>query len=128
LSNLTDNAEVSVLNFIRNSTPTAPTLPLKVALTTTMPTDAAAGTEASGGSYARQTVTFTTPATPGGTMSNTAALVFTNMPACTVVACEVWDSAGSPVRWLWLPLTASKTYLLGDVAQFDIGALVFTAA
>jgi hypothetical protein len=51
--NLTDAAESRVLNWITgNAGATAPTLPLKMRVMTANGSDSAAGTEATGGSYA----------------------------------------------------------------------------
>lgn len=105
-------------------TPTRPTSPLKLRLTTTTGSDSAAGTEVSGGSYVSQTVAFTGAA--AGSCSNTALLSYTNMPACTVTACEVWDTAGTPVRLWYGALTASKTLNAGDTFQVAIGALTLS--
>lgn len=111
--NLTDTAENLLLNWlVTNGTATRPTLPMKVALCTAAPTDAAAGTEVAGGSYARQPTTFA--ASSGGATSNTAEIRFTGMPATTVTHLEVWDSAGTPVRLWYGPLSASKTTNAGD--------------
>lgn len=123
--NITDTAELLMLDWIDGvGTPTRPTTPLKVALTTSTGSDSAAGTEVTGGSYARQNVTFTTAA--AGAASNTALLSFTNMPAVTVTAVEVWDSAGTPVRLWYGALTASKTLNAGDTFQIAIGALALS--
>lgn len=45
------------------------------------------------------------------------------MPACTVVAMEIWDSAGSPIRLWWGALTANKVVNLGDTFTFPIGTV-----
>lgn len=66
-----------------------------------------------GGSYARQNITLTS-STGGSAVSNDADILFTGMPACTVVGIEIWDSAGSPVRLWHGPLAASKTLGAGD--------------
>lgn len=102
-------------------TPTRPTSPLKARLTTTTGSDAAAGTEVSGGSYVSQTVAFT--AASAGSTSNTALLSYTSMPACTVTAVEIWDSAGTPVRLWYGALTASKVLNAGDTFQIAAGSL-----
>jgi hypothetical protein len=117
--NLTDTAEDRGLNWLTGNTTTAPTLPLKVALVTAAGSDSSAGTEVTGGSYARQTIAFTTSS--GGATSNSAAVTWSNMPAATVVGAEVWDSATTPVRWWYGPLAASKTLQAGDSFQFAIG-------
>lgn len=103
---------------------TAPTAPLKVALTTANGSDATAGTEVTGGSYARKNLTAA--ASVNGATSNSADLVWTGMPAATVVGVEVWDSAGTPVRLWWGALAANRTVLAGDELRIVAGSLTFT--
>ena len=127
--NLTDGAEARILNILTGNTPnTAPTLPLMVRLMTANGSDSAAGTEvvnAGGSTYAAQSASF--PAASGTTQTaNTADLVYANMPAATVVGFEIWDSAGTPFRWWWGPVTVSKATNLGDTAKILAGALVLT--
>ena len=123
--NLTDAAELLILDWVNGvGTPTRPTTPLKAALTTTTGSDSAAGTEVTAGSYARQTIAFS--AASAGATANTALISFTNMPACTVTAVEVWDSAGTPVRLWYGALTASKALNAGDTFQFAIGAVALS--
>lgn len=100
---------------------TAPTAPLKARLMTANGSASAAGTEVTGGSYAAQTFAFGSAAS--GAAANTANVVFTGMPAVTVVGVEVWDSAGTPQRLWWGPLSVSKTLNSGDTFQFDTAAL-----
>jgi hypothetical protein len=105
------------------------TSPMKVALTTTSPTSSTNGTEVSGGSYARTSVTFSAPAngsggTAGlGTTANTNAVSFTNMPAATTTSLNIFDSNATPRRAWYGDLTASKTTALGDTLSFAIGAI-----
>ncbi len=124
--NLTDVAEARVLNWLTGNTTTALTGPLSVRLMTANGSDSAAGTEvvnAGGSTYAAQTVAF--PAASGTTQTaNSADLVFANMPACTVVGVEIWDSAGTPFRWWWGAAVASKAVNLGDTLRILAGALV----
>lgn len=103
---------------------TAPTTPIKVALLTANGTDSAAGTEVTGGSYARQTVTFA--AASAGATSNTALLRWSNMPACTVTGIEIYDSAGTPRRIWHGALTSSKTLSAGDAFEIAAGALTIS--
>jgi hypothetical protein len=119
--NLTNTAENRCLDFINGLTSTAPTTPLKVALVTANGDDATTGTEVTGGGYARQTLTVA--AAVSGATSNSADLVFTNMPASTVVGVEIWDSAGTPVRLWYGALTASRTVNAGDDFKLVAGAL-----
>lgn len=126
--NLTDVAEARVLNWLTGNTTVAPTMPLMLRLMTANGSDAAAGTEVtnSGGSaYTPQSVAVGA-ATGTTTATNTADVVFANMPTATIVGVEIWDSAGSPVRWWWGPATAPKATNLGDPLKVLAGALVLT--
>jgi len=118
---LSNTAENRALDWLMGNSTTAPTTPLKIALVTANGDDTTAGTEVTGGSYARQTLTV--GAASGGATSNSADLSFTGMPACTVVGVEVWDSAGTPVRLWYGALTASRTVAAGDEVRLVAGAL-----
>ena len=122
--NLSDVAENRALDWLTGNSTTAPSGQLKVALVTANGSDSAAGTEVTGGSYARQNVTFS--AASGGATSNTADLVWTAMPAATVVGVEVYDSAGTPIRWWYGALAASKTLQAGDELRIASGELDLT--
>lgn len=125
--NLTNTAENLGLDWINGvGTPARPTTPLRVALVTANGTDAAAGTEVAGGSYARQSLTVA--AAVSGATSNSADLVFAGMPAVTVVGVEVWDSAGTPVRLWYGPLSASRTVAAGDELRLTAGSLSLSIA
>lgn len=126
--NLTDGAEARALNWLTGNTTVAPTLPLSVRLMTANGSDSVAGTEVvngGGSAYAAQTAAF--PAASGTTSTaNSADIVFTNMPACTVVGIEIWDSAGTPFRWWWGAAVASKAVNLGDTVRILAGTLTLT--
>ncbi|MFE0219464.1 hypothetical protein ACFW0U_01065 [Streptomyces albidoflavus] len=124
--NLTNTGENRCLDWLMGTATTAPTLPLRVALVTANGTDAAAGTEVTGGSYARKNLTVA--AAVNGATSNSADLVWTGMPAATVVGVEVWDAAGTPVRLWYGPLGTSRTLLAGDELRIVAGALSFSLA
>lgn len=113
-----------------------------IALYTTCPTDSTAGTEVTGGSYARVSVTSSlanwagtqsagstvASSGTGGTTSNNATITF---PAPTanwgVVTCVGWtDAASAGNIWIYNALTVNKTINNGDAApSFAIGALTF---
>lgn len=76
--------------------------------------------EVAGGSYARQAVTW--GAVSGGAMSNSAALDFTSMPACTVTHAALWDDV-SAGNCLWSGTATNKTLGAGDTYQVAIGDL-----
>jgi hypothetical protein len=125
--NLTNTSENLALDWINAvGTPTRPTAPLKVALVTANGDDASAGTEVTGGSYARQNLSVA--AAVSGATSNSADLVWTSMPAATVVGVEVWDSAGTPVRLWYGALTASRTVAAGDELRLTAGTLTLSLA
>jgi len=125
--NLSATAENLALDWILSvGTPTRPTAPLKVALVTANGDDATAGTEVTGGSYTRQDLSVA--AAVNGATSNSADLVWTGMPAATVVGVEIWDSAGSPVRLWYGPLSATRTVAAGDELRLAAGALSLSLA
>ncbi|MFF4090391.1 hypothetical protein ACFYY9_26445 [Streptomyces nigra] len=122
--NLSNTAENRALDWLMGTATTAPTTPLKVALVTANGSDTAAGTEVAGGSYARKNLTVA--AAVNGATSNSADLVWTGMPAATVVGVEVWDNAGTPVRLWYGPLAASRTVASGDELRIPAGSLTFS--
>ncbi|MFF7329668.1 hypothetical protein [Streptomyces sp. NPDC008150] len=124
--NLTNTAENRALDWLCGNTTTAPTTPLKVALVTANGSDSAAGTEVTGGSYARKNMTVA--AATNGATSNSADLVWSGMPAATVVGVEIWDSAGTPVRLWYGALTTSRTTASGDDFKIAAGALALSIA
>lgn len=129
-----DQAEANrLLNaMLGKASYTAPTTPIRLRLMTANGSASAAGTEVtnSGGSaYASQDISTALPSGgTNGSITNTSAITFTNMPAVTTVGAEGWDSAGTPRRAFLGPLTSSKTTALGDSLTFAPGALVLTMA
>lgn len=125
--NLTDTAEAEILKWLDPAkTPTRPATGLQVALITTdsPSSDSAAGSEVTGGSYARKDLTLSAPS--GGSYSNSADLTWTGMPACTVGGVEIWDKAGTPVRIWWGTLSAQKTVNAGDTFTITAGSLTLS--
>lgn len=103
------------------ATITATVTPLKCRLMTANGSAAAAGTEATGGSYASITVTFA--AASGQSAASNVALNYTSMPAATINGLELWDSAGTPIRKWWGALTTPKTLNSGDTLSFASGSV-----
>jgi hypothetical protein len=122
--NLPDIIENQLLDALVGTTSYTVTTPIKLALVTANGSDSAAGTEVTGGSYARQTIAF--DAASGGSIDNNAAISFTGMPACTVVGIEIYDNAGSPKRLAYGPLTNTRTVTAGDTVQFASGAITLS--
>lgn len=101
------------------------------ALYTVAPTDAGGGTEVTGGSYARVSITNNAtnwPAASGGSKSNGTAISFPQASGSwgTVVAFALHNHATADQPLIWGDLTASKTVTSGDTAQFAIGGIVYT--
>jgi len=69
-----------------------------------------ASSEISGGSYARQRITWTAPS--NRTVANTNQLVFYNLPACTISYFGIWELAtgSNCVYSLALPTTLTVNY------------------
>lgn len=119
--NLSDYLENKLLDhFLGTTTYTKPTT-VYIALYTVAPTDAGGGTQVTGGSYARQTATFSAAAS--GTTSNTANIDFAGMPAATTVAIGVFDALTAGNLLLWGTLTANKTTDAGDTLRIATGDL-----
>lgn len=126
--NLPDAIENAVLNLLLRGTSLTVTTPMKARLMTANGSDSSNGTElgTSGGYTAGgATITFGSAAS-GGSISNTVAVTWTNMPATTIVGLEIWDSTGTPVRIWWGALASSKTVASGDTFEFAIGAVTCT--
>jgi hypothetical protein len=124
--NLTTTAENRTTDWLFGTATTAPTLPLKMALTTANGSDTAAGTEVVGGSYTRKNIAVA--AAVNGSVSNSAELLWTGMPACTVVGWEIWDSAGTPIRWSYGTWAESKTVAAGDDLKVAAGGWTWTSS
>lgn len=121
-NNLTNAAETAALRFLLGQSPTAPTTPFALALFTSDPTETgAAGTEVSGGSYARQTIAFTTES--GGASSNSAQIDFPAATANwgTISHIGIFDAAGTPVMYWYAPLSASVTINTTDIFRVNVG-------
>lgn len=100
----------------------------KVRLTTTAPTATAAGTELTGGSgytTGGSTIVFSA-ASAGATTGGTSAVSWTNASggAWSIVGVEIWDSAGSPIRWWFGNFTGQPISVAnGNTFQIAIAAI-----
>jgi len=124
--NLPNIIENQLLDALVGTTAYSVTGPIKLALVTANGDDATAGTEVTGGSYARQTIAF--DAAASGSISNNASISFTGMPAVTVVGIEIYDSAGTPKRLAYGALTTSRVVTAGDTVQFASSAITLSLA
>jgi len=125
MSNYLENALINAT--LRATTFTSPSV-VYVGLYIADPTDAGSGTEVSGGSYARQSVTFGAPS--NGVSTNSAAVEF---PQCTstwgtVSHIGILDASTSGNLYYHTALDSSKTIETGDVFKIAIGNLSVTLA
>lgn len=108
------------------ATPTAPMMLRLMNAGNAAPTATTNGTQISGGGYAPQNLTVALGAASGGSVTNSAgAINYTNMPAVTTNAVEIWDSAGTAVRH-WFGTIASKTTNPGDTLSFSTSAITIS--
>ena len=125
MSNYLENALINVT--LRATGYTAPTT-VYVALYTSDPTDADTGTEVSGTSYARQSVTFGAPS--NGATTNSAAVEFPQAGGSwgTVTHIGIRDASTAGNLLYHTALDASKTIATGDVFRIASGSLSVTLA
>jgi hypothetical protein len=125
MSNYLENALVNVT--LRATSYTAPTT-VYVALYTSDPTDADTGTECSGTSYARQSVTFGAPS--NGATTNSAAVEFPQAGGAwgTITHIGIRDASTAGNLLYHTALDASKTIATGDVFRIASGSLSVTLA
>ena len=123
ISNYLEDALIN--GTIRGTTYTAPST-VYVGLYITDPTDANTGTEVSGGSYARQSVTFAAP-TNGSSASN-ADVTFPQATGSwgTVGWIGILDASSGGNLLYHTALDASKTIDTGDIFKIASGNLTVT--
>lgn len=124
-SNYLENALINAV--LRNTTYTSPAT-VYVSLWTSDPTDAGSGTEVSGGSYARTSVTFGAPS--NGVTSNSADVTFPQATASWGVVGWIGlnDASTSGNLLFHTPLDTSKTIDSGDIFKIASGSLTVTLA
>lgn len=121
-----DYLENAILNAtLRGVAYTSPAK-VYVALFTSDPTDAATGTEVSGGAYARQAITFGVPS--AGTCSNSADVLFPIATAAwgTVTHIGIFDAESGGNLLYSAALTTSKTIAADDQLKLATGAVTVT--
>lgn len=117
--------ETNVLTWtFTNSAVTRPTA-WYLGLFTVAPGEGGGGTEVSGGSYAREAVTFSVS---GDTATNTAAIEFPVATADwgTITHVAVFDASSGGDQIAYAALTTSKTIATGDVLRVPAGDLDIT--
>lgn len=141
-TDLTNYTENKVIDWLFRGQTFTPPATIYVGLLTAACSDSSAGTEVTGGSYARVAVvgslanwagtqsagsTIASSGT-GGTTSNNVAIAFPTPSANwgVVTHFALWDASSAGNQIICKSLTASKSINLGDPApQFAIGTLTF---
>lgn len=117
---LTNHGEDKLLTLFKNAGP------YYLALFTSAPNETGIGTEVSGGSYARQQVTFGAPS--AGVMKNGAAIEF---PTATeswgkAVSWGLFDAASSGNLVWYGTISDPKELLAGDIYRINTNNLTLT--
>lgn len=120
-NNLTNAAENLILDHFLGVTNYPFDNTIFVALYTVAPTDSTSGTEVTGGSYARQAITFS--AAVNGATENSAAVDFTGMPATTTVAIAIHTASTGGTMLMYGGLNTSKQTDAGDTLRIAAGDL-----
>jgi hypothetical protein len=125
MSNYLEDALINAT--LRNTSYTSPTTTY-LALYTSDPTDADTGTEVSGGSYVRQSITFSSPS--NGVTSNSSAIEFPQATADwgTVAYIGIRDAVTSGNLLYHTALDASKVINNGDIFKITSTNLSVTLA
>jgi len=125
MSNYLENALIDAV--LRNTSYTSPTT-CYVSLHTADPTDTGSGTEVSGGSYARTSVTMGAPS--DGVSTNSAAVEFPQATGSwgTISHIGIWDASTSGNLLFHTALDASKVIESGDIFKIASGSLSVTLA
>jgi hypothetical protein len=126
--NLSDYAEKKLLDHLLGTASYTMSTTIHLALYTSAPTDSSAGTEVTGGSYARQPATFDAVTSGAGSTTNDTNIDFAGMPACTVVAVAVCDAVTGGNILVYGTLTTAKTLDAGDILRISAGDLSITIA
>ena len=123
LSNYLENKLLD--HILKNVSYTSPTT-VYVGLFLTDPTDAGSGTEVSGGSYARKTLSVTTAS--GGVVTSSADVTFDQATGNwgTVAYIGLFDAITSGNLLMHTALTTSKVIETGDIFKISSGNLTAT--
>lgn len=135
MASMTDRTRVaSIMNAILNGG-TAPTYPtaLHLRLMTAQGSNTSNGTEATSGNCPGYTaggvvITFANSSAGVSASNNTPSWTATGSWS-TITSVEIWDTAGTPLRWFQGALTANITGVAnGDTVQFASGAVTCDAS
>src|SRR5688500_5711046 len=121
MSGKSDFLENEILDHVLGNAAYSAPATVYVALFTVTPSDAGGGTEVTGGSYARASVTNNAtnwPAAASGAKANGTEIAFTTATGNwgTIVAFGIFDAATTGNLLYWGPVTPSKVINSGDTA------------
>lgn len=121
-----DYLELEVLDHVFGAAAYSAPATLYFALFTAAPDDTGGGTEATGGSYARKSVTNNAtnfPAAAAGAKSNGTAITFVTAtaPWGTILAMAVFDDPSAGNMLAWCTLTENKVVGTGDIFTIAVG-------
>lgn len=127
---LSDYLENELLDHVLSAATFTAAATLYYGLFTSAPTDTNSGTEVTGGSYARQSVTNNAtnfPAASAGSKSNGAIVNFGTASANwgTVGYIGLLDASSGGNLYFWGAVTVSVPIISGDSLSFPIGTLIF---
>lgn len=125
MSNYLENALINAT--LRNTSYTSPAS-VFVALFTTDPTDAGTGTEVSGGSYARQSATFTSPSNGSSTLAADVTFPTATGNWGTVTHFGIYDASTAGNLLYHGALNNSKNIQTGDILRIQVNNLTVTLA
>jgi hypothetical protein len=123
MAEFTNYLEAKLLDHVLTNTSFSSPTTVYAGLFTAAPNDAGGGTEVSGGSYARQAMSFS--AASGGATTTDADINFPQATADwgTVVAVGIHDAVTSGNLLMYTDLTTSKAIATGDILKISSGSL-----
>lgn len=119
-----DYLENKILNLVYKNTAWTPPTTMYGALMTATPSDTGGGTEATGGSYARQALTMGTPSL--GSISNTATITFTAVAAGTYTHVATYDASTAGNLHHYGALSSPIIANAGSDIVFEVGDFTIT--
>lgn len=133
----TSSTSASVTGGTSGGSGVTMTPPLKLRLMTTTGTNSSNGTEATGSNLPGYTAGgsslgssgFGAPTAGVQTNNNAVSWSITGTQTANVTGIEIWDSAGTPLRWITGALaTAISGAVNGDTIQFAAGSISLNAS
>lgn len=126
MSSFTNYLEAALLNHVFRAVALSAPAAVYVGLFTSAPGEAGGGTEVSGGSYARQAITFGAPS--GGTVTQSGAVQFPLASASwgTVVAYGIFDAVSGGNLLAWAAVTPNLLVDSGQQAQLADGVVTIS--